>query len=79
MPGLGDLLGILEIKEMRGRPRQSEAREILERLRDQVGNRGSMLFGDLLSLACGNLALRVRPCAMGTHKYANPRIFLRVL
>lgn len=37
MPGLGDLLGILEIKEMRGRPRQAEAREMLERLRDQVG------------------------------------------
>ena len=36
MPGLGDSLGILEIKEMRGRPRQAEARETLERLRDQV-------------------------------------------
>lgn len=36
MPGLSDMLGVLEIKEMRGRPRQAEAREMLEKLRDQV-------------------------------------------
>lgn len=36
MPGLGDSLGILEVKEMKGRPRQVEARELLERLRDQA-------------------------------------------
>lgn len=36
MPGPGDLLGILEVKEMRGRPRQAEAKEMLEKLRDQA-------------------------------------------
>lgn len=37
MPGLGDdSFGILEVKEMKGRPRQEEARELLERLCDQV-------------------------------------------
>lgn len=37
MSGVGnDSLGILEVKEMKGRPRQVEARELLERLRDQV-------------------------------------------
>lgn len=41
MPGLGDLLGILEIKEMRGRPRQAEAREMLEKLRDQASQKSN--------------------------------------
>ncbi|CAM9143405.1 unnamed protein product, partial [Scytosiphon promiscuus] len=36
MPGVGDLWGIWEVKEVKGRPRQTEARELLQRLADQV-------------------------------------------
>ncbi|CAM9424096.1 unnamed protein product, partial [Ectocarpus fasciculatus] len=36
MPGIGDMLGVWEIKEVKGRPRQAEARELLQKLADQV-------------------------------------------
>lgn len=36
MPGIGDMLGVSEIKEVKGRPRQAEARELLQKLADQV-------------------------------------------
>lgn len=44
MPGLGELLGILEIKEMRGRPRQAEARHMLGKLRDQASQNQPSLY-----------------------------------
>ena len=50
MAGLGNLLGILEIKEMRGRPRQAEAREMLEKLRDQASFK---LRGDKIAKRTG--------------------------
>ncbi|CAM9113167.1 unnamed protein product [Hapterophycus canaliculatus] len=36
MPGVHDLWGIWEVKEVNGRPRQTEARELLQRLADQA-------------------------------------------
>lgn len=36
MPGVGDMLGVWEIKEVTGRPRQAEALELLKRLADQA-------------------------------------------
>ncbi|CAN0098462.1 unnamed protein product, partial [Ectocarpus fasciculatus] len=36
MPGIGDMLGVWEIKEVKGRPRQAEARELLQKLADQA-------------------------------------------
>ncbi|CAM9730353.1 unnamed protein product, partial [Ectocarpus sp. 13 AM-2016] len=36
MPGISDMLGVWEIKEVKGRPRQAEARELLQKLADQV-------------------------------------------
>ncbi|CAM9112322.1 unnamed protein product, partial [Ectocarpus sp. 6 AP-2014] len=36
MPGIDDMLGVWEIKEVKGRPRQAEARELLQKLADQA-------------------------------------------
>lgn len=59
MPGLDSLCGVWDIKHVRSRPREKEARELLEKIADQV-REGACAGSCILHFCCSLAVSTVR-------------------